>query len=267
VPTINARNIESFALEGLGLWYGRGLATVASAGCPADDRKADFHARESAGMPGTVVHLAFSGMLAAALLGSVFDRRSLLVVLGVTAVPDLDAFLALVTDVGHRALLHNFVIPAVLALLLWIDTTVRPRSLIGGRWGARGVRIAWVSVLAYAVSSVGLDLVNGVVNPLWPLHDQFYTLDGKLVLSDQRGIVQTFVDVGGEESVVGAEGRGSTEEVTLSTGVNPDPGGEERNPERIFPVVRAGWELLLLVVGTAVTAARLSIPLEVPDDD
>lgn len=218
-------------------------------------------------MPGTVVHLAFSGMIAAALLGGAFDRRSLLVVLGVTAFPDLDAFLALVTVVGHRALLHNFVIPAGLALLLWVDTRVRPDSLFRERWGPRGVRIAWVSVLAYAVSSVGLDLVNGVVNPLWPVHDQFYMLDGKLELSDQRGIVQTFVDLSSEESVAEAEGVGSTQDVNLSTGIDPDPSGEETDPERIFPVVRAGWELLLLLVGTAVTTARFYVPLEVRADD
>lgn len=211
-------------------------------------------------MPGTVVHMAFSGMIAAALLGSVYDRRSLLVVLGVTAFPDLDAFVALVTVVGHRALFHNFVIPLVGALLLWVDTTVRPHSLLRARWGARGVRIAWVSVLVYAVSSVGLDFVNGVVNPLWPVHDQFYTLDGKIELSDQRGVVQTFVDFGGEESVVESEGVGSSQEVNLSTGVDPDPSGEKTDPERIFPVVRAGWELVLLVVGTAVTWARFRVP-------
>ena len=35
-------------------------------------------------MPSTVVHLAFSGMIAAALLGTAFDRRALAIVLGVT---------------------------------------------------------------------------------------------------------------------------------------------------------------------------------------
>jgi len=218
-------------------------------------------------MPGTVVHLAFSGLLAAALLGAAYDRRSLLVVFGVTALPDLDAFLALVTVVGHRALLHNFTIPITGAVLLWIDTRIRPSSFVRHRWGARGVRIAWVSILVYAVSAIGLDLVNGVVNPFWPVHDQFYTLDGKLELSDQRGIVQTFVDLSSEESVVESEGFGSSEEVNLSTGIDPDPSGEETDPERIFPVVRAGWELVLLVVGTAVTATRFYVPFEVPDEN
>jgi hypothetical protein len=217
-------------------------------------------------MPGTVVHLAFSGMLAAALLGAAYDCRSLAVVFAVTAFPDLDAFLALVTVVGHRALLHNFTIPVAGALLLWADTTLCPRSLVRERWGARGVRVAWVAVLAYAVSAVGLDFVNGVVNPLWPVHDQFYTLDGRIELSDQRGVVQTFVDLGGE-SVIEAEGRGSSREVNLSTGVDPDPSGEEADPERVFPVVRAGWELVLLVVGTAVTWARFRVPYGYPTTD
>ncbi len=218
-------------------------------------------------MPGTVVHLAFSGIIAAALLGAAYDRRSLLVVFGVTAFPDLDAFLALVTVVGHRALLHNFVIPLAGAFLLWVDTTVRSVSLLRDRWGARGVRIVWVSILVYAVSSVGLDLANGVVNPFWPVHDQFYTLDGRIELSDQRGVIQTFVDFSTENSVVTAEGVGSSQEVTLSTGVDPDPSGQETNPERVFPVVRAGWELVLLVVGTAVTWARFRVPFDVPGDD
>ena len=217
-------------------------------------------------MPGTVVHLAFSGMIAAALLGAVYDRRSVLVVLGVTAFPDLDAFLALVTVVGHRALLHNFVIPLSGTVLVWADTRLRTRSLLLNRLGPRGVRIAWVSILAYAVSAIGLDLVNGVVNPFWPVHDQFYTLDGRIELSDQRGVVQTFVDLGSEESVVDSGGVGSSQEVNLSTGVDPDPSGEKTNPERIFPVVRSGWELVLLVVGTAVTVARFYLPHDLSGD-
>jgi hypothetical protein len=217
-------------------------------------------------MPGTVVHLAFSGMIAAALLGAVYDRRSVLVVLGVTAFPDLDAFLALVTVVGHRALLHNFVIPLSGTVLLWADTRLRARSLLLNRLGSRGARVAWVSILAYAVSAIGLDLVNGVVNPFWPVHDQFYTLDGKIELSDQRGVVQTFVDLGSEGSVVDSGGVGSSQEVNLSTGVDPDPSGEKTNPERIFPVVRSGWELVLLVVGTAVTIARFYLPHDLSED-
>ena len=49
-------------------------------------------------MPSTVVHLALAGLLAAGLLGEWFSRRSLAVVLVVTVLPDLDAFVGLVVQ-------------------------------------------------------------------------------------------------------------------------------------------------------------------------
>jgi len=116
-----------------------------------------------------------------------------------------------------------------------------------------------VTLLCYAVAGTGLDFVDHGVNLLWPVVDQFYTLDGKVVLSDQRGIVQTFVDLSPDEGAPAPDGRGSSQEVNVSTGVDPDPDNSETNPERVFPVVRHGWHLLLLVVGTAVTAARFRI--------
>lgn len=219
-------------------------------------------------MAGTVVHLAFSGMIAAGFLGAAYDRRSLLVVLGVTALPDLDSFIALVSVAGHRTVLHTFVIPITAALVLWADTRLRDRSLLRRRWGAWGVRVAWVSVLAYAVSAIGLDMVRAGVNALWPVHDQFYVLDGKIELSDQQGVIQTFVEFGGEDgSVPSPESVGSSQEINYSTGIDPDPSGEVADPERIFPVVRAGWELVLLLVGTTVTAARFYVPFSLPDEE
>ena len=209
-------------------------------------------------MAGTVVHMAFAGMLAAALLGAAYDRRAVLLILVVTALPDFDSFIALVAGGTHRAALHNFVIPALAAVLLWLDTR-REDSLVLGRYGHHGVRVAWVAVVAYAVAGVALDMVAGGVNPLYPLYDQFYVLDGKIELSNQRGIVQTFVDIQSESGVPAPQGIGSTSEISYSTGVDPDPSGTQTNPERIFPVVRAGWQLLVLVVGTLVTLARFRL--------
>jgi len=211
-------------------------------------------------MPGTHVHLAFSGMLAATLLGGAFDRRALLVVCGVTAVPDLDAFIALFSVAGHRTVLHTLVVPVAGAVLLWIDTSVRERSVVRDRWGRRGVSVTWVALLAYVVSGIGLDFVAGGVNPLYPVVDQFYTLDGKIQLSDQRGIVQTFVEFDG--GLPAPEGLGSSQDVNISTGIDPAPSGGETDPERTFLIVNSGWELLLLVVGTAVTWARLRLPVD-----
>jgi len=218
-------------------------------------------------MPSTLVHLAFGGMIAAALLGSAFDRRSLLVVLAVVAAPDLDSFLALFFVAGHRTLLHTYLIPIGASVLLIADLRVRDRSFVRDRWGPEGVRLAWVSVFALALAGIGLDFVDHGVNPLWPLHDQFYVLDGRFELSDQRGIVQSYVDLSPETEQVGPRSRGTSQQVNISTGVDPNPGGvgggpdpdTVEDPERMFPVVRHGWQLAILVTGTVVTAARLRL--------
>lgn len=219
-------------------------------------------------MPSTVVHMAFAGLIGAALLGSAFDRRSVLVLFGAMVFADLDAFVGLVSTVGHRTAFHTLLLPLFLAVLLTVDLYLRDRSLVRDRWGARGIRIAWVTLVAYAAAAIGLDLFSaGGANPLWPLHDQFYVVNGKVELSSQRGIVQTFVDLGGE----GSDGprpraRGSSQEVHVSTGVDPNEGAESENVDRVFPVVRSGWQLLLLVVGTGVTAARFYVDQSLTSD-
>jgi hypothetical protein len=211
-------------------------------------------------MPSTLVHVAFAGMLAAALLGPYYDREAVLVVFAFTAFPDLDSFVALVAVAGHRTVFHTFLIPVGLGILLVVDTRLRETSFVRERWGQRGVVVGWTGVFAYAVAGNGLDFIGGGVNPLWPVHDQFYTLDGKVELSDQRGVVQTFVDLSPDDGGPPApESRGSSQEVNVSTGVDPDPSGTEKDPERIFPVVRAGWQLWLLLVGSVVTAVRFRV--------
>jgi hypothetical protein len=216
-------------------------------------------------MASTVVHLAFAGLLAAALLGPYFDRRAVLIVFAATAFPDLDSFVALFFVAGHRTVFHTYVIPVALGLLLLADVRVREESFVRANWGAYGVAVGWVSLVAWGVAGIGLDFVGAGVNPLWPVHDQFYTLDGKIELSDQRGIIQTFVDLSPDEGAAPApESFGTSQEVNMSTGVDPDPSGTnaDPNPERIFPVVRSGWQLLVLVAGTAVTGARLRMDRE-----
>lgn len=205
-------------------------------------------------MPSTLVHLALAGLVAAALLGDAFDRRALAVVFAVTAFPDVDAFLALVTTIGHRAALHTFVIPVLLGLVLWYDVAVREQSWVRGRWGPTGVRVAWVSLVCYATVSIGLDVADGVVNPFWPLHDQYYNVQGRLELSSRDGIVQTFVDLGGQGTEAETRDVGTTADVELSTGANP-----QGDDPHLIPIVRDTWELVILLVGTAVTAARFRV--------
>ena len=215
-------------------------------------------------MPATIVHLAFAGMLAAVLLGDAFGKKSLAIVLCVAAIPDLDSFIALYTAAGHRVALHNVWIPVIGTVLLWVDLNVRENSFVKERWGDWGVRVIWVSLFCYLVAHIMLDLVDGSVNLFWPVYDQFYTLRGDVELSNQRGLVQTFSDSG----IPLLEARGTIDDIRLSTGVDPNPGssGGETNPERIFPVFQAGWELLLFTVGTLVTIARFYIPYETSEN-
>ena len=218
-------------------------------------------------MPSLVVHYAFVGLLAATVLGAAFDRRSLALSLVVVTVPDIDAFIGLVSPVGHRAATTNLVIPAVVGALVAVDLYAREASAIRQRWGAYGVRVAWFCVVVYAVGHVFMDTITGGANLFWPLYDQFYRLSGRLELSSQRGIVQTFVDVGGSGPTLDAMGDSS--EVQMSTGVDPNPQAEGTSDEpvdRVFPIVRSAWQLFLLVFGTLGTAARFAIGYDLPDE-
>lgn len=205
-------------------------------------------------MPSTVVHCALAGLLAAGLLADAFDARAVTIVLAATIVPDLDAFAGFLIPGGHRSVLHTILLPLGAAALLYYDTQVRERSFVRTRWRARGARIAWVSVAAVAFAAIGLDLVGGGVNLFYPIHDQFYALSGELLFSNNRGVVQTFVELGGGESQAA---RGSTEQVHINSGVDPTRGAEPNNVERVFPVAQSGWQLLLIVTSVFVLAARL----------
>lgn len=221
------------------------------------------------GMPSTVVHMAFAGLIGAALLGTAFDRRSVLVLFGAMIFADLDSFVGLVSVVGHRTAFHTLLIPLGAAAVLAVDLFWRESSVVRSRWGKYGVRVVWVTIVAYVAAAIGLDLFSaGGANPLWPLHDQFYVIDGKIELSSQRGIVQNFVDLGSEQTDgSGTRARGSSQEVNVSTGVDPAPdGAEPESVDRVFPVVRSGWQLLLLAAGTGVTAVRFFVDQTVAEE-
>jgi hypothetical protein len=208
-------------------------------------------------MPSTLVHVALAALLAAALLGDALDRRSALVVLAVTAISEVDTFLGLVFEGVHRAATHTFLLPALAAAFVLYDTRAREESLLA-RLHPHGARVAWVTIVAVAVAHIGLDLVINGVNAFWPVHDQFYTVDGKAVLSDQRGLVQTFVELDPPEPNDGTTPEARTTNNThYSTGVDPKKGTEPKDVERLFPLVRSGWQLLLVVTGYSVLAARL----------
>jgi hypothetical protein len=208
-------------------------------------------------MPSTLVHMALAALLAAALLRDAFGPRSLLLVVAVTALADADAFASLAIAGAHRSLLHTLLLPVGATALVWYDTRVRTASYLRGTWNGNGPRVAGVAIFAFALSAIGLDMFSNGVNALYPLVDQFYVVDGEVLLSSKEGLVQTFIDLepaGG--SVPAPESIGNSSEVHLSTGVDPAPGPEPEDVERIFPIVRSGWQALLLVLGVAVPAIR-----------
>ena len=215
-------------------------------------------------MPSTIVHVAVAGLIGAALLGEAFDRRALLVLAVVVAIPDLDSFIALVSTAGHRTSLHNLSIPVLAGLLWWIDVHVREESLLRSRWGAWGVRVAWVAICCYGLGHVLLDLTDGVANLFWPLHDQFYTLRGEMELSNQRGLVQTFRD--GGDGFFLLDTVGSSTETEITTGVDPGTAPDGEIAERMFPLFGSGLELLVALTGAVITAARFRLSHELPDE-
>lgn len=247
-----------------------GQASPAIATCRASSRCGDPNHRKThpdlfqlCAVPSTLVHLGLAGLIAAGLLGTAYDRRALLVVFAATAFPDLDSFASLVSTVGHRTVLHTFVVPLLAGLALWADTHVRHHSFVRSRWGARGVRVGWVAVLCYAVAGVGVDLFTGGANMFWPLHDQLYVIDGKIELSSQRGIVQTFLQPATEGGAPTPRALGNSSEVVMSSGVDPPEG----STDHVFPVVRSGWQLLIVVAGAVVTAGRFVVPHEVGGEE
>ncbi|MFW5977978.1 MAG: metal-dependent hydrolase, partial [Halohasta sp.] len=148
-------------------------------------------------MPPTLVSVAVGVLLGVALLGSAFDRRSLVVVAVAAALPDADGFASLLLPGATNAVLHTVLIPTSAAILLYYDTTRRETSWLRSRYGWYGIRVAWVAIAAYAVAGIGLDLFSSEsVALLYPLSDRYYAVVGKFVLSTQEGIVQTYIAFG-----------------------------------------------------------------------
>jgi hypothetical protein len=201
-------------------------------------------------VPSTLVHVAIGGLVATALLGDRFSSRAVAVALLAAAVPDFDSFLVFVAG-AHRSALHTFLLPMVLTAGLYWDTRHAEGSRLRDRFGPDASTIAAVGIVSLVAGGILPDLFTNGVNAFWPLHDQFYTLRGELLLSDQRGVVQTFVELSPDEPAR------TTENTRFKTGADPDPWKQSEKPvERVFPVVQAGWQLMLVLVSTVVVGFR-----------
>lgn len=207
-------------------------------------------------MAPTLVAAAVAALLAAALLGPAFDRRALAVVVLAGVLPDLDAALSLVVYGATNAALHTLLVPAIVAGLLHWDTTHRERSWLRERYGWRGIRIAWVALAAYVVAGIGLDLFSPAgANLLYPVHDRFYAVTGRLVYSTQDGLVQTYLEFEDGSLVIGSPG--TTANHHVESWINPMPGtGWESGVERRATFVENGWQTVVVVTSIAVLAIR-----------
>ncbi len=214
-------------------------------------------------MPSTFVHVGLAALLGTALLGRRFEPKAILVVMAVAAIPDLDTFLGLwLLDGGHRTVLHNLVVPAVLLGAVVVDGARGEDSIIRDRWGEAGYRVAWVSLLAgWIVSQVLYDAFYNGANLFWPFYDQYIDLSGELVVSDRRGLVMTFLDVEVADGsiVLGSDhALGASTDVHYFTGIDPPRGSTTGGTtERVFPIAGSGERFLLAVSGYLVVLYRV----------
>lgn len=213
-------------------------------------------------MPSLIPHAGLAVLLAIGLLGQFYSKKFLVVVLVVLAVPELDTVLGLVIDGAHRTLLHTLVLPGLFAIILAWDST-RGNAWLRKRFGAFGVRLAWVALLVHVLAHVLLDWTHlEGINLLWPLHDQFFKLEGELYLSSSDGLVQTFVEISpdpetGRQSI-DAGGGGSRTETQVANPVQPGLNSEPDPVDRRFLLVNQGWQLYLVLTGLfAVVAKKL----------
>lgn len=210
-------------------------------------------------MAPSLVNAAFGALLAAALLGAAFDRRSVAVVVASAVLPDLDAVASLAVPGATNALLHAVWLPLLAGIALYWDTRVADASRLRDRAGRRGVRTAWVALAAFLVAGVGPDLFGGEgVNLLYPLHDAYYLVDGGLLFSTEDGIVQTFVAFGGQgPGILPLETLGTTESYAIASFANPDGRpGLSLGADREFDLVRAGWQLVVVASAVASLSVR-----------
>lgn len=216
-------------------------------------------------MPSSVVHVALALAIAVGLLGRFYDRRGLLVIALIVLFPELDTAFGWVMDGAHRTVLHTMAGTAVLAAVLFWETT-RDGSWIRDRWGARGIRIAWVGLFVHTFAHLALDWAHlSGINFFWPFVDQFYNLDGEIYLSTTDGFVQTFVDIAEDpetgRGIIDAGQGGTRAETHVANPAQPSPDPEPGPIDRRFPIAVGGWQLYLVVLSAfTLVAKRLQTP-------
>ena len=226
-----------------------GTQPVNKDGNRAGDLSGDFMSADAnlEVMPPTLVAVAVGVLLAVALLGPAFDRRSVAIVAAAAAIPDLDAAFALVGPGAPNAVLHSVFIPIGAGVALYYDTQVREESWLAGRYGWYGIRVAWVALAAYTVAGIGLDAFSTEgAALLYPVSDRYYAIVGRLLVSTQEGLIQTYVTIGNGWIEVASPG--TTETHTVETWLTGD--------ERRLRIVESGWQAVIVTTAVAAMPAK-----------
>lgn len=200
-------------------------------------------------MPTSLFHVAIGLLIGIAILGDEWDKRALSAITVVVLLPDLDSVLSLWFPGAHRSYLHNvfvFLVPA--AALLTLQGFGRLKRF-QGRW-PNAIKVCWVALLTLAVAGIGLDAVASGVNLFFPVHDQYYQLQGNVMYSSQHGLKQTLTDV--ERTKLG-----STQTVYYASGIDPVPGPEPQRVERTFPIFENTLQLMLSLTVFGIVGYRM----------
>ena len=200
-------------------------------------------------MPPTLVNVAVGVLIGVALLGAAFDRRSLALAAVAAAVSDFDAVFDLLGVGAANATLHTLFIPIGVAALLYYDTEYRETSWLRERYGWYGVRVAWVTLAAYAVAGIGLDAFSAEgVALLYPLSDRYYAVVGGFLLSTQERIIQTYITFGNGWIELSTPGTVGTHHI--DTWIDPADG------ERRLRIVDSGWQAIVVVTAIVSVPAK-----------
>lgn len=200
-------------------------------------------------MPPTLVNVAVGVLLAVALLGAAFDRRSVAIVAAAAALPDFDVLFALVPPGGPNAVFHSVFVPIGVGIGLYWDTQIRETSWLKERYGWYGIRVAWVALAAYAVAGIGLDAFSAEgVALLYPFSDRYYAIVGRFLVSTQEGIVQTYVTVGNGWLEITSPGTMQTH--TIETWATQSSG------ERRLRLIESGWQAVIVATAIAAIPAK-----------
>jgi membrane-bound metal-dependent hydrolase YbcI (DUF457 family) len=199
-------------------------------------------------MPSALFHAAIGILIGMAMLGDALDTKALAIIAFAGLLPDVDLLLAVWFPGAHRVYLHNIFVVLFPAALLLVGRRTGHMAWLKTRWPDVET-VLWTAILVVGVAGIGIDAVATGVNPLYPVHDQFYRVQGQVIYSSDRSVQETVTDIR-------AERIGSTRDVYYASGVPPVSDGTAQQSWRI-PLFGNTLQLLLSLTVFLIIGYRL----------